>query len=259
MLGGLGLTASGTQAAERVRSKSRRRSASIWRSIELPALPLDPGRRRRSGRRDPPGTERHGRSRPSARPQTEGDGKPDKRVRIVIRDKDGKVTTASTDDRDFTMSDNGRTRSFTFRDKDGKLVTRTVPMPPMPPDGADAARGACARLKDMPEIRSGNCAAGDGGDGAPVETRDGRKRRIVICTNRIERMAARRRGRRRTRRARRGHDVHPPRCDGIGTRWAARRARAASNANRDLSDTQRSAALEGIDEAIAEMAAKPND
>jgi bla regulator protein BlaR1 len=104
-------------------------------------------------------------------------------------------------------------------------------------------------LKDMPDIRSGNCPGGKkaGGDNATVVRKvQGGKHIMIICTDRIERMASMAADR-----AARSQDIE---------RMAYGRAleglrRARENIARDnsMSADGRREALEGIDESIREL------
>ena len=241
LVGGLGLTASGTPAAETVRTSVESAVGVDLASLELPALPqaepLPP----------PPG--------PPLPPTSLAPvGK--KHVRVVIRDKDGKVREMSSDDGDIDVEvPEGATvekRTFVFRrDKDGKPMRWDrkdfPPMPPMPPE-------AFARLKDMPEISSRNCRDGEGKkDEHVINRKDGDKRITIICTNRIEKMAslAALDGERAASRPwvlRRNAEAAA--LDGL------RSARRSIESNRDMADAGRASALAGIDQAIRELEAK---
>jgi beta-lactamase regulating signal transducer with metallopeptidase domain len=297
-VGGLGLTASGTQAAERVRTKVSKTIGLDVAKLEMPAFPNIPAFQDAPPAPPVPGDL-----------PARADGGKTKRVVIV---KDGKATNYEGANAEAYIAENGlpvppippralgaspaavvmidkdgavanlharhplppgstMKRRFTFRDDDGKLTamedgagvhtfhTRTdkrvarhgpdgklttfdYSRAPMPPE-------ALAALRNMPEITSRDCT----GNGAnAIETRDGAKRRIVICTDRIAR-AARAASHASIDTARIERDAHRSALQGL------RAARRSIEDNASMSDTQRSAALEGIDEAIREMAHKSND
>ncbi|MES2336567.1 MAG: M56 family metallopeptidase [Pseudomonadota bacterium] len=270
LLGGLGLTASGTHAAETVRTSVETATGVDLASIELPTLPqaepLPP----------PPG--------PPTPPETlivQRDGKTTTRTKVIVRDRNGKVTSM-TDTGPVTTDTNGSgtgvmivgkdgkvetfgkgdprvfglgpvaKRRIIFRDKDGKSVTwDRMPGTPMPPEVAERLK---SMRMTMPSISSRTCSDGEGKPGEHVINRkDGDKPVTIICTNRIEKMAslAALDGQRIASQSmfiRR--DAEASALDGL------RAARRSVEANRAMGDSARAAALSGIDEAIREMEAK---
>lgn len=282
---GLGLTASGTRAAERVRTKVAATIGLDVTTLEMPAIPIIPAFQAAPPAPPPPGdlpprAEGHKAKRvvvvrdgktttyegadaekyiaendlpiPPAPPH--GEGGPI--AGVVMVGKDGKVTNlatgaplppGSTMHRRIIIRD--KDGKITRRGSDGKIMTFAVPDAPMPPE-------ALAALRDMPEISSRDCT----GNGATaIETRDGAKRKIVICRNRIADAAGA------AARASAGYDIAA--IDTIRIERDARgsaleglrAARRSIEGNRSMTDTQRSTALLGIDEAIREMAQKSND
>lgn len=201
-LAGLGVTASGTQAAETVRLKMENATGVKLAGFaapqaELPAPPAPPA----------PPTVGEG-DRDIATTTTTGpDGKTVKRTRIVIRDKDGKVRT-ETIDRDSTLA-------------------------------------------DIPEISEKVCSGEPAKAMVVNEVKDG-KRRIIICSNRIEKAAA---------------DGAAMAANSIAVQKNAMQAalsglqsaRAGIAGNKDMSEAQRAEALKGIDEAIVEVTHEMND
>jgi hypothetical protein len=144
-------------------------------------------------------------------------------------------------------------RSYVFRgSKDGKpMVWQGGPDTPLPPEFAEKMKTMRLELRDMPDISSRDCRNVEGKPGENVINRkDGDKRIMIICTNRIERMAslaaldAQRASARSFVFERR---AKASALEGLHT------ARRSIEANRDMSETQRSAALSGIDQAIREM------
>ncbi|RYD95490.1 MAG: hypothetical protein EOP61_19660 [Sphingomonadales bacterium] len=100
-------------------------------------------------------------------------------------------------------------------------------------------------MADMPQIRDGKC-----GEGKPtIEHRaEGNKKIMVICTDRIERIGA---------------DAERMAFKGKwmamdGALMGLRHARGSIEVNRDLSADERAKALQGIDQAIAELEKKKN-
>jgi hypothetical protein len=106
----------------------------------------------------------------------------------------------------------------------------------------------------MPRVSSRTCAAGEGQPGDNVIRRnDGDKKVMIICTNRIERMAS--------------LAAVDAQKAGVGAIVIQRRAEASALAglrnarrtietNQSMGADQRSAALAGIDEAIRDLEAK---
>jgi beta-lactamase regulating signal transducer with metallopeptidase domain len=145
-LAGLALTASGTQAAANLR-------ADVGDAIgvdlqEPPAAPAAPEAPEPA---------------PAAAPAPAPDGaRTVKKIRIVTRDKDGKITI--TEDGDISTVHTGHKRIVI---RDGKVVSG---------DGIPA---------DMPVVMSARCGAPKDGD-VKLERTDGKRRSITICTDRIE-------------------------------------------------------------------------
>ena len=238
---GLATTASGTQAAERVRSKVEqatgvkldelRLPAAFQSAPPAPAAPVAP-----TAMPAPPA--------PPAPPALGPDGKPMKhRYRVVIRDRDGHVTETDSD---------------TPPDMAG--VDPVPPVPPVPPAPSVQVRSMTRIMRrdrdghvvtqnfagDIPEISDANCSGPDTARPPVMHQEKDGKRVIIICRNRIEHMA---------------HD---------GAAMAARapdiERRAYTHALEGLRDARsriagktamtaeaRAQALQGIDEAIREV------
>ena len=154
-------------------------------------------------------------------------------IRIVAKDKYGKITvTQDGDDAPLRVS----ARRIVMKDGNVLITDRAIP--------------------EIPEISSATCG-GDKGDDVKIESREGDKRRIVICTDRIEMRAADVAARARIAEATAGRAraIAIASAD-MGKRHAMlglRMARRSIEAQADLSAAQKSAALKGIDDAIREL------
>lgn len=208
-LAALGLTASGTQAAEQIKAKVETVTG-VSLAQDAPPPPPAPAPAPEAPAKAEKGAkvERHV-YRFSEDGKAEGGEKDGKRVtKIVMVRADGSTTETRIPE-----------------------VPQMPPMPSMPP------------MPPIPEVRSMKCS--DSPDGKPVVERsekDGRKM-MVICSNRIERIA-----------------INAGRVaiesKAFGMRSAAmglRQARMAIERQSNLSAEQRAKALKGIDEAIAEV------
>lgn len=148
-LAGLALTASGTQAAANLRA-----DVGDAIGVDLQDPPAPPAA--------PESPEAAGLAAAPAEPTAPADeARTVKKIRIVTRDKDGKITV--TDDGGTSVV----TRHKRLVIKDGKVVN------------------ADELLADMMVVSSGNCGAPKDGD-VKMESKDGKRRKIVICTDRIE-------------------------------------------------------------------------
>lgn len=257
-LSGLGMTASGTSAAERVRTSVETAVGIDLAGIEQAALqdampPLP----------EPPA--------PPAAPALEdidtvavtmADGeKTKRRTRVVIVDRNGKRTELNSDGEIPAGATVMRNRVI-LRDKDGKASVFNFdgpvpPTPPMPP----AALAELRALRHMPTILSGSCGPRDGKPSdMKVERRQDGRRTVVICTNRIEARsaaaaAAAADAEMRADVARIDHD----RIEREANRSALEGLRAARDSiaqNAAMGDTERRAALAGIEQAIRELEQK---
>ena len=220
--GGLGLTASGSQAAERL-------GESVDAVLQVaPAAPPEPV---------PPVTE------PPLPPAAVAAPRSVHRKRVVVM-KDGKTET------------------YEGADADKYIAEHDLPVPPTPPEAAAGPRppGVVVRQfradkdKDgrvrswtvkVPEISSGRCS-GDAAQPMIENSVRGGKHAIVICTNRIEAM---------TRNAERmaANGAMIERRAMFSARSSLAMARAAIENERNLSDDQRREALAGIAKAEAEL------
>lgn len=238
-LAGLGLTASGTQAAERVRSGIESTTGVDIASLELPPLPQVA----------PPALPAPA---PEAIPVPEAAPTPPlppappeatkhKRKLIVTSDKDGKVTTHefSDDDFDVDFDRDGKGRSFAFRRMDDKDFP-----------WSDKERAEFRRqMKAIPEVSSRSCGNGSGSANQMViHTKEGEKRKIIICTDRIERQA----DLARTQALAQVDVASIERNARVQALAGLRRARASVE-RADMGDDARAHALKGIDQAITEM------
>jgi beta-lactamase regulating signal transducer with metallopeptidase domain len=254
LIGSLGLTASGTHAAERVRTSVERATGVDLAAIQLPALPAVPA--------PPPPPAQGDLPPPPPAPPAPPVGEPDgarKHTRVIIRDKDGKVSEFNSDSDDLAVQlpEGARVdkRTFVFRrDKDGKPFAWDGRANPMSPELRERLGKMRIELRDMPRVSSRTCAAGEGQPGDNVIRRnDGDKKVMIICTNRIERMAS--------------LAAVDAQKAGVGAIVIQRRAEASALAglrnarrtietNQSMGADQRSAALAGIDEAIRDLEAK---
>jgi beta-lactamase regulating signal transducer with metallopeptidase domain len=254
MLASLAVTASGTHAAERVRSGIEKTTGVDLASLELPmpqvAPPAPPA--------PPPASSAEAVPTPPAPP--EADGVRRQRM-VVIRDKDGKVTTrefSGTEDGALqALEGDGKVRRFAFRTKDGKRVASG--------DHAFDDMPELARLKNMPEFTSMNCGDRDGKPGEMViHTQDGDKRKTIICTNRIERQARVAENSARVAEVTARVAENNARIAAVNVVRIERDAKASALAGLEraranvaraegMTDSKRSLALNAIDEAIAEM------
>ncbi|ATY34140.1 M56 family metallopeptidase [Sphingomonas psychrotolerans] len=131
---------------------------------------------------------------------------------------------------------------FSVDEKDGKRVRKMVIVRADGSKDEVAMPDVDAIRASIPEIRDGKCGKGDK---PTVEHRkDGDKKIMIICTDRIE-MAAADAERMATRYKALGMD---------SARMGLRMARRSIEAEVDLSAEERAKALKGIDEAMAELA-----
>jgi bla regulator protein blaR1 len=137
-------------------------------------------------------------------------------------------------------------------DKDGKVSTTTSDAAGFSEVEIDAM--VKRAMADAPEVRERNCTASDGDERQMVvNSQEGAKRVMIICSNRIEQMSVAA--------AAKGEQAHRA---GMQARRAGMQAglagieagRASILANRNLTDEQRKEALAGLDEAMAEMRAE---
>ncbi|MES2987201.1 MAG: M56 family metallopeptidase [Pseudomonadota bacterium] len=205
-LAALGLTASGTQAAETIKNKVEAVTG-VTLSQDVPAPPAAPAAPAAARAPQPP-------EAPEA-PEA-GDRRVERHVyRFSDDDKDG---------------------------KGGKRITKMVMV------HADGTRTETEMpdvdkiMADMPQIRDGKCG---GKDGEPtIERRaEGGKKIMIICTDRVERIAADG-----VRMAERGK-----RMGMQGALMGLRHARRSIEMESSISAEERAKALKGIDEAIREI------
>lgn len=224
-LAGLALTASGTQAAANLR-------ADVGDAIgvdlqDAPAAPTPPAAPESVEAPEPP-----------AAPAAPDSARTVKKIRIVTRDKDGKITVTEND---HVHTEGAHKRIVS---KDGKVVDMD------------------ALLADMPIISSANCGAPKDGE-VKMESKDGKHRKIVICTDRIEARAEAGAARAMAAEAMadRARVVALARVD-TGKRHAMmglKMARRSIEMQTDLTAEQKAAALRGIDDAIREIVEAEKD
>ncbi|MBY0284355.1 MAG: M56 family metallopeptidase [Sphingomonas sp.] len=212
----LALTASGTQAAERLRSQVKASIGVDLAQLDAPKAPVPPGAPQAADLPPPPKLA-EAPPAPPAKPEAR------RHTKIIIRTKDGKVETIDTEGEDI----------------DAELA-RVMPE---------------SKIRVMvPDVIEGKCADADGKPLVKNERRDG-KQVIIICRNRIERLASDAKWQ--AKRAeivmlRAGEIQRHARMSALDS---VRAARAGIVANRDMSESARAAALKGIDQAIAELEA----
>lgn len=212
----LALTASGTQAAERLRSQVKASIGVDLAQLDAPKAPIAPGAAQAADLPPPPKLA-EAPPAPPAKPEVR------RHTKIIIRTKDGKVETIDTEGEDI----------------DAELA-RVMPD---------------SKIRVMvPDVIEGKCADADGKPVVKNERRNG-KQVIIICRNRIERLASDAKWQ--AKRAeivmlRAGEIERHARMSALD---GVRAARAGIVANRDMSESARAAALKGIDEAIAELEA----
>jgi bla regulator protein BlaR1 len=225
----LGLTASGTQAAERLRSGMKDSIGVDLARLDAPKAPVGPVGAvapvgpaapvapQAADLPPPPKLAEAPPAPPAAKSSTH------RHTKIIIRSKDGKIQTIDSSGDDIEAE-----------------IARVLPE---------------SKIKIMtPEVIERNCANVDGKPVVKQEDRDG-KHIMIVCRNRIERMAndAKRHAERAEIVMLRSGDIERDArrsaLDGV------RAARDSILANRDMSDASRAAALKGIDQAIAELEA----
>ncbi|MHA6723653.1 M56 family metallopeptidase [Sphingomonas sp. RS2018] len=246
---GLAVTASGTQASERVRSSVETATGVDLASVELPALPALMQAARVAPPAPPaPVAAAPGTSVDRSDTVTTVDGKSKRHIRVIVRDKDGKVTETTSDDPAFRVAlpeGVGLSRMLVIRDKDGKPAT--FKGGGMPPE-------ALAALRDMPEMSSRDCKDSEGKPNENVINRtDGKKKLIIICTNRIRRTATLAMA---DAKMAQGRAIFIQRDAEASALAGLRMARRSIEANRDMDAAARTNALNGIDTAMRELESK---
>ncbi len=146
------------------------------------------------------------------------------------------------------------------KDKDGKEAKTETRVIRMKGDGKEFVWTGDMDI-DV-DVKSMKCG-GSKGDDVKIETRDGDKRKIVICTDRIEMRAdaaaAKAKGAEAI--ARRAHVMAIASAD-MGKRHAVmslKMARSSIEAQTELSAEQKAAALKGIDDAMRELESADKD
>ncbi|WP_294297822.1 M56 family metallopeptidase [uncultured Sphingomonas sp.] len=259
LLTGMVMTASGTQAADTVRTKVEDATGVDLASIELPPLPALPAAP--TAQDLPPVPEA-----PPAPPVPPA-GANKKRVHIVTRDKDGTVREYTGDSEDSLVMIQRDGKTGTFTTKDGKTLTFNGAGSVMSPENAERLARIRIDMKDMPQISSRKCDDSDAPGSTVINRKDGDKKVTIICTNRIERVAmnAQRDAMKAQREAMAVHGIamrehnnalfiqrsaERSALDGL------RSARRSIDGNTAMSAEAKAGALQGIDEAIRELEAK---
>ncbi|VVT03736.1 conserved membrane hypothetical protein [Sphingomonas sp. EC-HK361] len=223
---GLGFTASGTQAAEAVRAKVET-ATGVDLVAAMPLAAPVPITRSETTSQTVDVT-RHGKHR-----------------RVVIV-KDGKTQTYDGAEADAYLAANPDLVPPTPPVPPAPPAPGVAPLPPVPP----APPRVPEAYADIPQISSRNCSGRDGGGSREVviHRKDGDKRMMVICTNRIEKMAAES-----AEMAANSKDMQRHALESALAGLTS--ARASITANRDMSEAQRREALAGIDTSLAEIQA----
>lgn len=235
---GLGLTASGTQAAERIKTAAGLDLDQIEAAMPAPAttpsVPVVPA---------VPTAPDDAVARANAAVAAATPAKP-KRTRIVVM-KDGKG------------------KIYEGAEADAFLAGHPDAMPPMPPMPAmaplaerakmpAASRERMVRRIDMPQVSSANCPGADLNP-TVINTRDGGQRKIVICTNRIE-AQAQRAEKMAARSAEMQVNAGEIRRNALSVALSSLQAtRAQMAGNRDMGEDTRREVLASLDESIAEL------
>lgn len=221
-LAALGLTASGTHAAETVRTTVEDRIGVKLEDVKLPSLaslsvqeapaapaPVEP---------------------PAAPTEPEPDVEPDGTHVYQLRNGDRTVVLRQARKMDRAEIDRVRGDAEAFR--------------------VDADRLAADIEKRIPKVIERKCGTSHNRRDVMIEEKDGEQRRMVICTDRIERMAtdASERGARASMLA-----MSSARMGTNMAQMSLRHARKTIEIDRNLTTEQRTQALAGVDQAMAEL------
>lgn len=230
-LTGLALTASGTRAAENLKAKVEDKIGVRIADIELPQLPAAP---------EPPAEP----EAPAVPDAVEAPDAPPAKATYVYKVKDGKRTIVLRRGDRIDRAEVARLAAEARR------------------SAAEAERMA-ATIR-VPEIKEAHCG-GDGPTSYSVRSADGHTvRRTVICTDRIERAAsdgtraaaiAERQAAHAERQAAHSERIAiaSARSGMAMARASIRTARAQIEANKAMGEDERQAALDALDEALAEV------
>ena len=232
--GALALTASGTQAAEKVRARVEKATG-----VELARL--DPV----AALQSVPET-----VAPSA-------GHSRKTRVIVAGEGDDRVLEGKAAERYLAANPYPTTAvidragmTLTYRDHAATPPAPPVqPMPSVPAVASVPSAPPVPTIPDVPVVAEKNCGKADGAHSYVVQRRDGERSVTVICTDRIA-AAAKVAARAQVNAARTRDHAMAAALAGL------RQTRRAMETNRALGDEGRAEALRGIDEAIAEMRAE---
>lgn len=221
-LAALGLTASGTHAAETVRTTVEDRIGVKLEDVRLPSLaPLV-------------AQEAPAAPAPVEPPAAPSEPEPD------VEREDTRVYQLRNGDRTVVLR-----RGSRIDDPEMDRIVAEAEATRI-----DAERLAADIEKNMPKVIERNCGTSGNRRDFMTEEKDGERRRIVICTDRIEKMAAdaSERGARASTLA-----MSSARMGTNMARMSLRHARKTIEIDRNLSAAQRTQALAGIDQAMAEL------
>lgn len=227
-LAALGLTASGTHAAETVRTTVEDRIGVKLADVTLPSLT--------------PLVEQEAPAAPAPVRAPEAPSEPT----LEVEGDGTHVYRTRQDGRTIVLRQRGR--------MDRAEIDKMV-------QDAEASRIDAEKMladveKRTPHVIERKCGVSANRRDFMTEEKDGDRRRLVICTDRIEKMAAdaSERGARAQflamSSARMGTDM---------ARMSLRHARKTIEIDRNLTTEQRAQALAGIDQAMAELTAQPDD
>lgn len=227
-LAALGLTASGTQAAETVRTTVEDRIGVKLEDVKLPSLA--------------PVIEQEAPAAPAPVEPAKAPGEP----KLVVEKDGAHVYRVERDGRTIVLRQRGRMD----RAEIDKLVAEAEA------SRIDAEKMLADVEKRAPQVIERKCGVSENRRDFMTEEKDGDRRRLVICTDRIEKLAAdaSERGARAQvlamSSARMGTDM---------ARMSLRHARKAIEIDRNLTAEQRAQALAGVDQAMAELDAQKED
>nr|WP_286207824.1 M56 family metallopeptidase [Hephaestia sp. MAHUQ-44] len=215
-MAGLGVTASGTQAAETLRTRVSKtigvdlpQSGALWAIAPLSAVS--------GGVQDPP---------PPPPPPVEAvPAAPASVPAPPVPPAAPKTWTWTAED--STAADGQRVVKRIKVIKDGQVVTENV-------------------IGDIPEVSSRNCTVTDKGDDLVINDNSGARPRIIICTDRIAKVSADA-AKVAANSARIERDAYRSALDGL------RKARSSMASNAQLSAEARSEALAAMDESIRDL------
>ena len=235
----LALTASGSSAAERVRAK-----VADATGIALPAVtPIDAVAPVAAAQA----------AAPASPVEPVAPAAPARKISRVVIVKDGQSTIYEGADADAYIAANPASVPPAPPVPPSPMAPSVAPVPPSPPAAPRIVlRGGDFHVvADVPQVMSGNCGGGNG-NAMVIHGKQGGRRTITICTDRIERQA--RHGAEMAANAMRiQQDAMRSAMEGL------RQTRISIASNRAMPEEARREALRGIDESIAEVSRDAED